>query len=131
MAELIHRCWTKATNEEGDEVRRSSNWVTARRARLHVTRDALVCGDWTIPYADIQEAVLFSVSQMLVPGYVLRVKAKGVTYQFGLNWGRFWERELPFPVHREKARLRYSFFSIALRIMLIAIVAHWLWGFLH
>ncbi len=127
MDEPIHQCWTKATTAEGDDIRRSFNWVTARRARLRVTRSSLVCGDWTIPYHDIQEAVLYWISWMLIPGYVLRVKANGVTYQFGLNWGRFWQRELPFPVRRERGRVGYAAFSMVVRIVLLAAIVYWLW----
>lgn len=127
MDEILHQCWTKATTAEGDDVRRSLSWVTARRARLRVTRHALVCGDWTIPYQEIQEAVLFSIYSIFIPGYVLRVKTKDVTYQFGLNWGRFWQGELPFPVRRERRRLQHSVFSVAVRIMILALLAYWLW----
>jgi hypothetical protein len=51
----------------------------------------------------------------------------GAVYQFGLNWGRFWSRELPFPVRRERARLGLSPFSIAVRVALIGLLALWLW----
>lgn len=128
MSELLHRCITKATTAEGDDIRYSLNWVLARRGTLKVWTDALVCGDWRIPYSEIEEAVLIRTSQMFIPGYVLRVKSHGAIYQFGLNLGRYWTRELPFPVRREKARLGYSRFSIILRVVIIiAIVAYVLW----
>jgi hypothetical protein len=64
---------------------------------------------------------------MLVPGYVLLVRSRGLVYQFGLNWGRFWSRDLPFPVKRERARLGYSSYSIAVRVALLGALAYWLW----
>lgn len=126
-AQAIYRCMTKATTAEGDALRRSRNWVTARRATLEVKTNALACGDWLIPYNTIDEAALYSVRQMLIPGYVLMVKSRGITYQFGLNWGRFWSRDLPFPVRRERARLRYSWYSIAIRVAVLGLLAYWLW----
>ena len=44
----------------------------------------------------------------------------------GLNWGRFWSGELPFPVARERARLGYSLYSIAIRFALLGMLAYWL-----
>ncbi len=128
MAEVLHSCMTKATTSEGDDVRRSINWAVARRGLLQVRPDALACGDWVIPYSEIDEAILYSVRQMLIPGYVLLVRSRGVVYQFGLNWGRFWMRDLPFPVRRERARLGYSWYSIAVRVALFGLLAYWLWG---
>lgn len=103
---------TKATLGEGEEIRHSQNWVVARRALLKVFGDHLECGDWRIPFSEIDDAVLFRTRQMFIPCYVLRVQARGQTYQFGLNPGRFWAKELPFPVRRETAAVRYSPFSI-------------------
>ena len=118
---------TKATTAEGDGVRHSINWAVARRGILEVRTDALTCGDWVIPYDEVEDAVLYGVRQMLIPGYVLVVTSRGVVYQFGLNWGRFWSRELPFPVRRERARLGYSWYSIAVRAALVGLLAFWLW----
>ncbi len=126
MTGPIHRCFTKATTAEGEEIRHSFHWVTARRGWLKVMPDALECGDWRIPYAEIDEAVLFSIrSALLIPGYVLWVRSAGRTWQFGLNPGRFWKGELPFPVRRETATPGYSPFATAVRIALLAAVIVW------
>jgi len=124
---VLYKCMTKATTTEGGDICRSFNWVVSRRAMLKVTDEALVCSDWCIPYKDIDEAVLFSISQMFIPGYVLRVQSKGTIYQFGLNWGKFWKGELPFHVRREKARLGYSWYSIAVRIILVVFIIYWIY----
>jgi len=119
---------TKATTAEGDDVRYSVNWVVARRGILKVMPDALVCGDWRIPYEEIDEAVLFSVTSFFfLPGFVLRVRSRGTIYQFGLNWNPFWKRELPFPVTREKGRLGLSPFSVVIRVAALSYLVYWLW----
>ncbi|MEW4570273.1 hypothetical protein AB1L88_20595 [Tautonia sp. JC769] len=119
---------TKATTAEGEGVRRSLNWAVSRRGILEVREDALACGDWVIPYQEIEEAVLYSVSQAFIPGYVLMVRTRGVIYQFGLNWGRYWGRELPFPVRREKGKLGYSWQSVAVRVAFFGLLGYWLWS---
>ena len=58
---------TKATTAEGDDIRRSLNWVTARRGILKVYDDHLELGSWHLPYSDFDEAILFSVRQTLIP----------------------------------------------------------------
>jgi len=125
--ERLHRCLTKATTAEGNDIRHSYSWVVSRRARLEVWPDRLVCGDWTIPYESIDDAVLFSFrQQFLIPGYILRVRTDRTIYQFGLNWGRFWKGDLPFFVTREKTTLAYSPYSLAVRIALVGYV---IWHF--
>lgn len=118
---------TKATLAEGDQLRYSANWVTARRAWLKVFADRLVCGDWVIAIADIREAVLISLWQGVFPAYVLRIRTDEYTYSFGLNRGKYWRGELPFDVRREKGKLSYSRFSIAYRLVLLVGLAAYLW----
>ncbi len=127
MEKPLYRCMTKATIAEGEELRYSQNWVLARRAILKVTPTALICGDWQIPYDQIDEAVLFSVWDTFIPGFVLRVKANGVIYQFGVNWNPFWKKELLFPVSREKGRLGYSAYSITIRIIMFGCAVYFIW----
>ena len=126
MEKPIYRCMSKATTAEGENLRRSLNWVVARRAILKVMPDALVCGDWRIPYNQIDEAILFSIWS-IYPGFLLRVRSGETVYQFGLNWNPFWKRELPFPVSREKGKLKYSTFSIIARVILLGYVAYIVW----
>lgn len=126
MSQLLHRCMTKATTAEGEDIRRSLNWVISRRGILKVYDDRLECGNWIIPYGEMDEAVLFRVRQMFIPGYVLRVKTQGKVYQFGLNPGRYWGGELPFDVARESGR--YSWFSIAVRVVAIGFLAYLIWS---
>ena len=125
MPETLYECMTKATTVEGDDIRYSQNWLMSRRGTLRVTTESLECGDWHISYSDIREAVLFSTRQMFIPCYVLRVRTDVKIYQFGLNPNRFWKGELPFPVQREQ--LRYSRFSIAVRVAWVAAVAYLVW----
>ena len=128
MANLLHQCMTKATIAEGGELRHSLNWVTSRRGLLKVFADRLECGDWAIPYGDVEEATLFRVRQLFIPCYVLRVKAGGRTYQFGLNPGRFWGGELPFRVNRETGSLGYSWFSVGIRLAALAALGYVVWS---
>lgn len=116
MSEPLFRCMTKGTTAEGDDIRHSLSWIFSRRGSLYVFADRLECGDWTIRYNEMQQAVLFRTRQLLIPCYVLRIKAHGRIYQFGLNPNRYWEGDLPFPATRESMALSYTWFSLALRL---------------
>ncbi|RYD22252.1 MAG: hypothetical protein EOP88_08825 [Verrucomicrobiaceae bacterium] len=117
---LLYRCMTKGVKDAPESFEYGASWVTARRGMLSVHQDRLECGDWTIPYSAISQAVLFKTSQMLIPCYILKVRTATDSYQFGLSGNKFWSTDLPFPVTREKGRLRYSAFSIIARVILIA-----------
>lgn len=83
-----------------------------------VMPSALVCGNWQIPYDQIDEAVLFFTWNVL-PGFTLRVKSNGMIYQFGVRSNPFWKKEMPFPVARKKGKLGYSAYSIIVRAILL------------
>ena len=56
MDGVLFRCRVRGTTREGYRIRLSLNWAFARRADLILTDTALVCGDWIIPYAEIEKA---------------------------------------------------------------------------
>ena len=129
MTDLLHKCMTKATTAEGDQMKLGPNWVTARRAILKVFPDRVECGDWVIPNERIEEATLYSIrTSLVIPGYVLKLTTEEKAYHFGLNAGKFWKGDLPFPVEREKGKLTYSKFSIAIRIALVAYICYYIWS---
>jgi hypothetical protein len=126
----VYSCITKAIVADGNQLRTGPKWVTSRRGRLKLFGDRLECGDWTIPYVNIREAVLSSFRSPIlrIPGYLLAVRTDSDTYHFGLNGGRYWEGELPFPVQRQKARLKMSMISIVARVLLIGYALYVVWG---
>lgn len=128
--EPLYSCITKAIVADGNQLRTGPKWVTSRRGRFILYSDRLECGDWTIPYVDIREAVLSSFRSPIlrIPGYLLAVRTDSDTYHFGLNGGRYWEGELPFPVERQKARLKMSMISIAARVVLIGYILFVVWN---
>jgi hypothetical protein len=126
MSELLHRCLTKARTSEGDALQYEAQWITSRRAVLKIYQDRLECGNWRIQYNEIDEAVLCSFrSHFLLPGFLLMIRTSDQVYHFGLNgWWQFWKRKLPFNVIRKTGRIQHSWFSIMLRIILIAYLVH-------
>ncbi len=129
MDQPLHSCMTKAVIADGDQLRTGPKWITSRRGRLKVYSDRLECGDWTIRYDDISEAVLSSFRSPIlrIPGYVLAVRTHNDTYHFGLNGWRYWKGDLPFPVTRQQTRLKMSSISILARAVLIGYTVYFVW----
>jgi hypothetical protein len=127
MDKPLYRAWTKGTAGEAGPPRYSVNWSVARRAWFEIFADRIKCGDWIIRREDVKEATLFETRQWFIPVYVLSLTTEEKTWQFGFNpWARI-ESYLPFPVKRERVRLRYSAFSVVIRTLLLAYVAYWLY----
>ncbi|WP_145053506.1 hypothetical protein [Lignipirellula cremea] len=128
----MHRCLTKAVIADGDQVRVGPKWITARRGRLKLYSDRLECGDWRIAYEDIREAVLSSFRSPLlrIPGYVLMVRTDHLTFHFGLNGWRYWKGELPFPVTRQDAKLKFSPISLLARAGLLGYAIYLVWNWI-
>lgn len=123
MTAPLYRAWTKGTDQEPGAPRYSANWATARRAWFRVYDDRVECGDWVIPASAVQDAVLYESRQWFMPVSVLAVTTAARTWQFGFNpWARVAEH-LPFAFRRERVRLRYSAFSVAVRVLLLGYVA--------
>jgi hypothetical protein len=132
MEQPLHSCITKAVIADGDQLRTGPKWITSRRGLLKLYPDRLECGNWTVVYSEIREAVLSSFRSPIlrIPGYVLAVRTDKETYHFGLNGWAYWKGELPFPVTREQARLRMSAISILARVVLIGFAIYFMWNWI-
>jgi hypothetical protein len=122
-----YRAWTKATRDGAGEPRYGIHWITSRRGWFRIFADRVECGDWVIPNSAIQEAVLFKTKQGFIPVSVLRLTTAGTTYQFGFNPWVHLERYLPFNFRSESVKLKYSAFSLAVRIAVLGYLLLWIW----
>lgn len=124
-----YTCQTKATDRESGEPRYSHNWVVSRRARLRIYEDRIECGNWRIVADDVQAATIYRARQwLIIPVDILVVQAGSRVYQFGLNpWNKVRDH-LPVDFDEEPLTLKYSPFSIALRLGLLGYFVYWLFG---
>ena len=141
MTDVLFRGRVKATDREGGRLRFSWNWVVARRAELMVGRDALICGDWHLPYREFESAELAAV-RFWGTALQLIVRHGGRVYQFQLPpasaWDfvlkphPFWLGELPFSVERTRRELepeaRPAFNWLSLGVLTATPVLAWLVG---
>jgi len=125
--EALHQCMTKGVKGAAEEFERGMSWVTSRRGTLKLFQDRFECGNWTVSYEDLTDAVLFKTKQCFITCYILKLRTSDTTYQFGLNPNKYWEGELPFEVTRESGRLKYSMLSLLSRLALLAVV---IWYFI-
>lgn len=127
MERPLYRCMTKATNRELGEPRLSQNWLWSRRGWFKVFPDRVACGDWDIPFSEIQEVVLYRSRWSFMPVSVLKIRVAGETYQFGFNPWAHPEAHLSIPYREENVKLRLSLFSFAVRAISILVLLYLVW----
>lgn len=112
--------------ENSQSIERGFDWVTSQRAILMLTDKRIVCGKWTIPLDTVSAVQLFKITTMFGAGYVLNVQTiDDINYQFGMQVNPEWTDQERLSLIAEKAKLKHSFFSIALRLVLFGYVIYW------
>ncbi len=126
--DLLYRCYVKGTTSETEEPRRSQNWAKARRAWLRVYADRVECGDWVIPYGDVQHAILYDAGCSLLGRVrIVQLTTVSESYQFGINpWARP-DLRMALEFETRRVTLGYSPYSIAVRVLLFGYIAYSLW----
>jgi len=125
MSQPISTFMSKAITCDGDAPQRSFNWATSRRALLKIFPDRFECGNWSIPFSEVTEATLYEIKQMFMPCHVLQINTKEKIYQFGLNPWTGIAKKLPIPFNEEKTKLKYSTYSIVMRVVAVALLCYW------
>lgn len=109
-------------------ITRGTDWVTSQRAVLMLTSSKLVCGKWTIPIEQIQSTQLLKFRSLFGDGAVLKVQATdGTNYQFGMQINPEWVEQQVIPLSYEKAQIKHSPFSIAVRVIAIGYLIYWIY----
>ena len=122
-----YKAWCKATNREDSEPRYSANWLASKRAWFKVFDDRIECGSWEIPKKSIHKAIVYKTKQMFIPVTVLQLITEDGSYQFGFNpWTKPAEH-LGIEVEEQFITLKYSFFSLFIRVAALAYVGYWIW----
>jgi len=121
---LAYKCFCKATNKETNEPRYSQNWLLAKRAMFKIYGDRIECGTWKIENTTVEKAHVYRIKQwFIIPVNVLQLTTGTECYSFGFNSWANPIKHLKFNYSESNVRLRYSAFSIAVRLILIACIA--------
>ncbi len=125
---MKYKCFCKATNHEVREPRYSNNWLAARRGIFKVYDDRVECGDWIIPYSEIEHAHIYRTKQMFIHVNVLQLISATGTYQFGFNpWANPF-KYLGVKCDESEVKLGYSVFSVVFRVLLVLCLGYWVWN---
>ena len=123
-----YNAWCKATKREDSEPRYSANWLVSKRARFKIFTDRIECGNWEIPNKSIHKAIAYKTKQMFIPVTVLQLITETGSYQFGFNpWARPIEH-LGIEVEEQSVKLKYSAFSIFIRVAALMYIGYWAWS---
>lgn len=113
---------TKAIITKGDQdIQRGFNWVIAKRAIILLTDQRIKCGKWNILLENIKNAELIKFHR----GQVLKIETnEQVNYQFGMSPNPEWENQSVLPLSIKKTSLKYSWYSIIVRLLLVAYIIY-------
>lgn len=110
------------------DIQRGLDWVTSQRAVVMLTEKKIVCGKWTIPLDTISKAQLLKINSLFGSGQVLKVQTTDdKNYQFGMQLNPEWTIQQRLPLTLEKGRLKYSAFSIIVRVIAVGSLIYWLY----
>jgi hypothetical protein len=125
-ASLIREPWNEQTTRQFNLAMLRTDWVQARRGKLRIMPEALSFDDWTLPYAEIDDAVVTLVKG-IVPGWMIRIKSQGSPFQFSVT-GSFFGGELPFP-HRRTTESGFTWSYVLVRLLpLVGMLAFFIWS---
>ncbi len=83
---ILYQCWTKAIENDQEDLERSIKWTSAYRGWFKIYGDKVECGKFIFKFNDIKKAVIYRTKQMLIPVSVLQITTKhDQIYQFGFN----------------------------------------------
>ena len=112
---------------ENTDVQRGMNWVTSQRAVVLLTDKRITCGKWDIPLDDIEASELKKFNTIYGPGLVLKLSTKNQEhYQFGMQMNKEWTEQTVLPLTMEKTKVKFSPFSIIIRLLLVAYILYYL-----
>ena len=118
-SKLKYRCFCKAIQNADGSPEYSAKWMGAKGAIFKVYENEIACGSWSIPFEEITSATLFHTKQWFIPVKVLRLVTETNSHQLGFNpWAKPTDH-MVIPISEEHVRLRYSAFSIGIRVVLV------------
>ena len=111
-----------------EDITRGLPWVASQRAVILLSNKRIVCGKWMIPLDQIEEAQLLQISSLLESGQVLKIGLKdGRHFQFGMQVNPEWTRQEALPLILEEGQLKYSAFSIGIRLFVLGYFLYWMY----
>ena len=113
--------------KENQDIQHGMNWVTSQRAVIMLTDKKIACGKWTISLDDITDAQLIKYGS----GQVLKISTEdGTNYQFGMQTNPAWTNQQILPLTLEKGQVKYSLYSIIVRLILLGYIVYLLYSWI-
>jgi len=119
---------SKGIMTQGDgDIERGLDWVTSQRAVVLLSNKRIKCGQWDIPLENIVNAQLVKINTTFGPGQVLKISTKDQdNFQFGMQMNQEWTNQSFLPLTLEKGKLKFSLYSIVVRLVLLGFIIYWL-----
>jgi hypothetical protein len=103
------------------------DWVTSQRAVVILTDKRIKSGKWDIPLEEVEQAQLLKIGSLFGSGQVLKIQTKdNKNYQFGMQLNPEWTNQQSLPLILEKGEVKYSVFSVAVRVIAVDYLIYWM-----
>lgn len=107
------------TKIETSSVKHEKDWITASRGMFILSDKRVYMNKWMVPLDLVEDCKL----QMYASGMVLTFAEKqGAHYQFGLQYDKNLLNQRVLDMTMSEEKMKYSFFSIALRVFVITMI---------
>lgn len=104
-----------------EDVTRGINWALSKRGFFILTNKRIVLGEWEVEIGDIDKAELMKYRS----GMVLKLEVRNNEYyHFGLQYIRELLKQDELEITIIDSRVKYSLFSIIIRVFLVAYLVH-------
>ena len=112
----------KARHSVGSNL--GNGWAFSRRGALLVTDRRLVCGDWELPFLEVEQLTYNPFHGVFSEGVVLTARMQdGKSYQFGLGKSEEWVKSLPVEVEAGERFGRSLAVTWTLRVAVVVLLA--------
>jgi hypothetical protein len=110
------------------DIKHGLDWATSQRAVVLLTDKKIICGKLSIPLDTIATAQLLKIKSLFGGGQVLKVQTTDdKNYQFGMQLNPEWTSQQQLPLKLEKGQVKYSVFSIIVRLIAVGYLIYWLY----
>lgn len=112
--------------KQNKDLERGIHWITSQRAVVLLTDEKLVCGKWVIKISEIKNAKIIRIKSIFGGGQVLKIQTLDDDhYQFGMQLNNEWKAQSVLPINIEDGKVKYSNFSIAIRVFILIYFIYW------
>jgi len=120
---------TKSIKTQAEkQIERGVDWVVSQRSVIILSDKRIKCGKFEIPLENIEKVEMLIFNTLFGKGQVLKVKTKDdENYQFGMQINPQWKSQNILTLTFANTTIKYSWFSIIVRVIIFFYILYWVY----